>query len=157
MSDDAGVGKAGSGVWDGLSFAVKGDKGTATQDGWIGENISSVGRHAVNGRFELDPESAESIVRTANWAADQLQMQYEDAMDLTSTEPPADDPGSQSFNSVGREMFQLGADHIRTEWQQHRELAEKLSKALDVYKQSDEQAGTDVNNAGGDSSGGGMI
>ncbi|KID29111.1 hypothetical protein [Prauserella rugosa] len=155
MSDDAGVGKAGSGVWDGLSFAVKGDKGTATEDGWLND-VMAPGA-GVGGRFELDPESAQSIVEKANWAALELQRQAQKALALTNTQPPADDPGSRSFNEVGLTLLRLGADHIHAEWLQHRELAEKLAKALDVYKQSDEQAGTDVENAGGDTSGGGMI
>ncbi|KID28919.1 hypothetical protein [Prauserella rugosa] len=156
MSEDAGKAAGGSNFWDKFTFAIKGEKGTATESGWLTGAVSSVGE-SVNGRFELDPESAESIVKTAEWAVGRLRQQASLARELTSMEPPAKDPGSEGFNSVAVRMFELGADHVDGELKQHRDLADKLRKALDVYQQSDQQAGNDMKKAGGESSDGGYL
>ncbi|TWH20622.1 hypothetical protein [Prauserella rugosa] len=102
----------------------------------------------------MDLETAEGLVAKADWIVDQLEEQATIARELTSTQPPAEDPGSVHFNNVAVRMFELGADNVKAQWEHARAIAEKLRKALNVYKESDEQAGTDVKNAGGGDGGG---
>lgn len=138
--------------WEKAAFAVQGAKGTATPDGWA---MGAVTSGPVAGGFMMDPETAEGMVRKANWIADQMQHQAEAAEKLTGARPPAEDPGSLHFQGVAKAMFQLGSDNIRAQWKQYRDIAEKLQRALDVYNETDEQAGKDVKKSGGD--GGGLF
>ncbi|OLT48019.1 hypothetical protein BJF85_14210 [Saccharomonospora sp. CUA-673] len=139
--------EASGGFFNNLTFAVKGEKGIATGDGWV-KGVTSVGT-AVGGRFELDPESAQSMVETADWVASTMRDQMMKARSLISARPPAEDPASLSFQKVAAASFTTGAGYVEESYNYHRELAEKLKKALDVYKGSDEQAGQDVNDSGG--------
>lgn len=43
---------------------------------------------------------------------------------------------------------------MTAQWKRYRDIAEKLQKALDVYNETDEQAGKDVKKSGGDDGGG---
>ena len=57
MTDNAGdTAATGANLWDKLTFAVKGDKGTATADGWVNEAAGPVGG------FLMDLETAEGLV-----------------------------------------------------------------------------------------------
>ncbi|KID32139.1 Protein of unknown function (DUF2580) [Prauserella sp. Am3] len=104
----------------------------------------------------MDLETAEGLVRQADWIAGRLQTLSEDAADLVNIQPPAEDPGSVHFTEVARQANQLGADNVLQQWEHARAIAKNLRKALDVYKETDEQAGADVKNAGG-GDGGGMF
>jgi len=148
MSEDAGKAAGGSNFWDKFTFAIKGEKGTATESGWL-TGVTGVGSATGGGRFELDPENAESLAKTARWIRDEMQEQALRARNLTRMDPPAKDPGSESFTSVAKRSFELGADHVDNAYKYHRDLAEKLEKALGVYKGTDEQAGKDVKSSGG--------
>lgn len=150
MADDAGgaAGKSGN-FWDPFVFAVKGEKGTATADGWVTESAGPVGG------FLLDLETAEGLVTMAEWIADRLRETAETAERLLNIEPPAQDPGSVHFNEVARKANEIGSQNIQTQWEHARGIAEKLRKTLNVYKETDEQASTDVKNAGGE--GGGLF
>lgn len=147
MADNAGD-TTGGNFWEPFVFAVTGEKGTATADGWVKDAAGPVGG------FMMDLDTAEGLVRQAEWVRDRLQTLAEDARDLVNVEAPADDPGSMHFTDVARQANQLGSDHVRAEWKHARDLAEKLQKALNVYKETDEQAATDTKNAGGGEGGG---
>ncbi|OLT47851.1 hypothetical protein BJF85_14590 [Saccharomonospora sp. CUA-673] len=147
MTEDAG--SAGGNVWDKFTFAITGAKGTATEHGWL-KDTTSVGTGVVGaGGFKLDPESAESMVKKARWIADQKLQQVEEARELAYTQPPAKDPGSVNFTKVAVASFEVGARYVDHSHRFHTELAEKLAKALDVYKGTDEQSRNDVNDSGG--------
>lgn len=142
----ADVGKAATGdsFWDQAVFAVKGSKGTATGDGWV------VGAGLGNsGRFEMDPETAEGMVQKARWIANEMQTNHLKAKNLVHSEPPAEDPGSQAFQKVAHQMFELGSSAQEAQWKRYVDIAEKLERALDVYKGTDEQAGRDAKKSGG--------
>ncbi|MBB3662262.1 hypothetical protein FB384_001166 [Prauserella sediminis] len=142
----SGSTKDGAGFWDQATFAVKGAKGTATADGWA---MGAVTSGAVAGGFMMDPETAEGMVRKAKWISTQMREQHEKAKNLVYSEPPANDPGSEAFQSVATGMFELGSESMKAQWQRYRDIAEKLQKALDVYNEVDEQAGKDAKKSGG--------
>src|SRR5690606_26378527 len=80
------------------------------------------------------------------------------ARELRRIDPPAEDPASMSFNDVGSQAFEVGAQHVQAEADFYRGLALALGKALGVYQESDEQAGRDITIAGGENdSGGGYV
>ncbi|MCP2256293.1 hypothetical protein LY13_005083 [Prauserella aidingensis] len=149
MADDASnAGKQGDDFWGQAAFAVKGDKGTATAEGWLfGEDQVTSG--AVAGGFMMDPETAEGMVRKANWIVSEMRTNHERAKNLVHSEPPATDPGSESFQSVAKGMFEIGATSMEAQWKRYLDIAEKLQKALDVYHEVDEQAGKDAKKSGG--------
>lgn len=154
MADDAGAAGSGatgksSNFWDGLTFAVKGEKGIASPEGWVNDSASG-----PVGGFLMDLETAEGLVDQANWVATRLQRLAENAEDLVNVQSPAEDPGSMHFTDVAREANRLGSDHVQAEWKHARDLAMKLQKALNVYRESDEQAATETKNAGGVEGGG---
>ncbi|EIE98093.1 type VII secretion target [Saccharomonospora glauca] len=149
MTDNTGdTAATGGNIWDKLTFAVKGDKGTATADGWVTESAGPVGG------FLIDLETAEGLVRQSDWIVERLQETAQIARDLVNIQPPAEDPGSMHFTEVARQANQLGADNVQQQWEHARAIAKNLRKALNVYKETDEQAGTDVKNAGGGDGGG---
>jgi len=138
------------GFFKNLTFAVKGEKGVATGDGWVkGTSSVGTGLGLVGGRFELDPEQAESMVKTAQWIADRMRAQAQRAEELVYSKPPADDPASVNFQSIAVKSFELGASHVEESYRYHREVAEKLAKALDVYNGADQQSAEDVKKSGG--------
>ena len=139
-------GGSGDSFWDKAVFAVQGEKGTATADGWAKGAVTS---GPVAGGFMMDPETAEGMVRKAKWIATQMRQQYERAKGLIRSEPPAKDPGSEAFQNVAHGLFDLGSESIKAQWQRYVDIAEKLQKALDVYNETDEQAGKDAKKAGG--------
>lgn len=142
----SGQAKASGGFWDQAVFAVQGAKGTATADGWAKGAVTS---GPIAGGFMMDPETAEGMVRKAKWIAMEMQKQYLAADRLVSSEPPAKDPGSQAFQKVAVGLFELGAESVKAQWQRYTDIAEKLQKALDVYNETDEQAGKDAKKSGG--------
>ncbi|GAA1206571.1 hypothetical protein [Prauserella alba] len=139
--------------WDQATFAVKGAKGTATQDGWatVGGAVASDtggGGSTIAGGFMMDPETAEGMVRKAKWIAMEMQKNYLTADRLVHSEPPARDPGSEAFQSVAVGLFEVGSESMKAQWQRYTDIAEKLQKALDVYNEVDEQAGKDAKKSG---------
>ncbi|MBB3049265.1 hypothetical protein FHS23_000260 [Prauserella isguenensis] len=142
----SGQAKASGGFWDQAVFAVQGAKGTATADGWAKGAVTS---GPIAGGFMMDPETAEGMVRKAKWIADQMQQQRIKAERLLQSGPPAHDPGSDAFQKVAHAMFGLGAESVAAQWRRYRDIAEKLQKALDVYNETDEQAGKDAKKSGG--------
>ncbi|MCR3722408.1 MULTISPECIES: hypothetical protein [Prauserella salsuginis group] len=154
MADDvsaSGSGTEGDSFWDQAAFAIKGDKGIATQGGWA---MGAVTSGPIAGGFMMDPETAEGMVRKAKWAADRVRQAVEDSERLRNAQPPAEDTASRHFQDVAVEMFRIGADHQYVLWKRYRDIADKLQKALDVYNETDEQAGKDVKKSGGDDGGG---
>ncbi|GAA1251162.1 hypothetical protein GCM10009676_42420 [Prauserella halophila] len=137
---------SGGSFWDQAMFAVKGDKGSATAEGWLKGDVTS---GPGSGGFEMDPESAEDMVKQAKSIAMEMQEQYLKAEGLIKSEPPAKDPGSEAFQSVAVPMFGLGADSVKAQWQRYTDIAVKLEKALEIYNETDEQAGKDAKKSSG--------
>lgn len=128
---------------------------------WNNTNFIVDGRASAPGKgggFELDVDTAEGLYREAKALAYELWEQVRDARDLSSINPPAEDPVSVGFNDVGSQAFEAGAQHVQAEADFYRGLARALGKALGVYQESDEQAGRDITIAGGENdSGGGYV
>ncbi|WP_282770567.1 hypothetical protein, partial [Saccharomonospora viridis] len=118
---------------------------------WNNTNFIVDGRASAPGKgggFELDVDTAEGLYREAKALAYELWEQVRDARDLSSINPPAEDPVSVGFNDVGSQAFEAGAQHVQAEADFYRGLARALGKALGVYQESDEQAGRDITIAG---------
>lgn len=146
----------------GMSVAPGGGAvGTGMASLWRNTNFVVDGKASapgVGGGFELDADTAEGLYREAAELADDLAEQVREARRLRDTKPPADDPASVGFNNVGTQAFDVGAQHVAAEAEFYRGLALALSKALGIYRESDEQAGRDVTASGGEAdSGGGFI
>ncbi|WP_433408165.1 hypothetical protein ACQPZU_17800 [Saccharomonospora azurea] len=138
----AAVGASMASLWRNTNFIVDG-KASAPGTG---------------GGFELDADTAEGLYREAAALALELDQQIYEADDLARTDPPAEDPASVGFNNVGSQAFYAGAQHVKAEADFYRGLAQALGKALGIYQESDQEAGRDITDSGGeDSSGGGFI
>jgi hypothetical protein len=156
---DLSVGEA---VRLGLSMMPGGDGvGVSMAALWNNTNFIVDGRASAPGKgggFELDVDTAEGLYREAKALAEELEHQAHEALRLRRIDPPAEDPASVSFNDVGSQAFEAGAQHVQAEADFYRGLALALGKALGVYQESDEQAGRDITIAGGENdSGGGYV
>nr|WP_255283760.1 hypothetical protein [Saccharomonospora azurea] len=130
-----------AGLWRNTNFIVDG-KASAPGTG---------------GGFELDADTAEGLYREAAALALELDQQAFEADHLRETQPPAEDPASVSFNHVGSQAFDSGAQYVRAEADFYRGLAIALGKALGMYQDSDEEAGRDVTISGGEGDSGGSF
>ncbi|OLT46519.1 hypothetical protein BJF85_16930 [Saccharomonospora sp. CUA-673] len=102
------------------------------------------------GRFRLDPDEAPSIHRALVQLAENMQSDYQLAQRLCDAQPPAQDPASLSFTKAAVQSWEISVDQAEARWQLYRGLAERVGKAIGEYQAADEQAGRDVNDAGGD-------
>ncbi|GAA1250162.1 hypothetical protein GCM10009676_40970 [Prauserella halophila] len=108
--------------------------------------------------FVLDEESADDIYKALLKVVDKFDVLKREAGWLTRTEPPAQDPASVDFNTVGNKAFELGSDHVAAEYMYWRNLTQALGKALEAYRTADEDAKDDITKTGGDGdSGGGLL
>ncbi|MCP2254885.1 hypothetical protein LY13_004391 [Prauserella aidingensis] len=102
------------------------------------------------GGYEFDGETAKGIYEEALTLAERYRDHMQAANDLVMyAQPPAEDTASVRFTEVAQRSWQVGAEHVADLWKFHRDLAEKLGRALGVYEEAEDRAGKDVKNAGG--------
>ncbi|WP_326567691.1 hypothetical protein VSH64_38605 [Amycolatopsis rhabdoformis] len=102
------------------------------------------------GRFSLSREEAQSMLTTAKNVLDQLKSIEPTAEALVHIQPPADDPGSNSYNTLligaggGQGAFSAGKAQVDLEFTYIKELVSKLEKALGIIGATDEESAADV-------------
>lgn len=107
------------------------------------------------GRFSLSREEAQSMLTVAKRVRDDLTKLKLNADRLLRLTPPADDPGSKSYNQAlvgdgtGSGALPAGEAMVARERDYAVQLVDRLEDALGLTHSSDEQAATDVKTAAG--------
>ncbi|WP_409466764.1 hypothetical protein [Amycolatopsis sp. GA6-003] len=104
--------------------------------------------------FTMSREDAMAMLKLAKTVREHFRDMRDDAYRLTQLTPPADEPTSNGYNKLlvnGGEpkgAFVTGGEQVDKEYAYANELVKRLEKALGITEASDEQAATDVKNAG---------
>ncbi|MFF0147241.1 hypothetical protein ATK36_2752 [Amycolatopsis sulphurea] len=145
----------------------------AQQPGWLdGLNFSvgdvfgsgeAAGAATSGGQgFALSHDDAMSMLNLAKSVREDFRDMRPDAEQLTRLTSPADEPGSNGYNTllVNRGQppgaFVAGETQVNQLYAYADELVKRLEKALGITRSSDEQAGADVKNAASSGQGGGF-
>ncbi|MEU4670007.1 hypothetical protein AB0F91_18960 [Amycolatopsis sp. NPDC023774] len=140
----------------GLNFTITGD-----QPAGGGASGGAAAAPAGPG-FSLSPDEARSMLTVAKRVRDQLRDMRIKANRLTALSPPADEPGSTGYNKLlvgdgqSTGAFGYGNESVKREYAYAAELVDRLEKALGITESADEQAGTDIKNAGSQEQGKGL-
>ncbi|RJQ83754.1 hypothetical protein [Amycolatopsis panacis] len=102
----------------------------------------------------MSRDDALSMLKLAKNVRDYFSGMRQRAHDLTQLTSPADEPGSNGYNKLlvnrgePKGTFVLGEEQVNQEYTYAKELVHRLEEALGITEASDEQATTDVTNAG---------
>jgi hypothetical protein len=132
----------------GLNFTITGDQPT-------GGGASGGAAAPAGPGFSLSADEARSMLTVAKRVRDQLGPMVIKAERLVHLVPPADDPGSNSYNQLlvgnggSSGAFGSGTDQVRRELAYARELVNRLEQALGITETADSNAGADIKTAAG--------
>ncbi len=135
---------------DGLYFNIGDafDAGDAA-----GAAMSSGGSPGGQG-FTMSRDDAQAMLKLAKSVREDFRDMQTDAVRLTRLTAPADEPSSNGYNKLlvnsgePKGVFVTGSEQVDQEFAYADELVKRLEKALGITEASDEQAMTDVKNAG---------
>ncbi|WP_051166514.1 hypothetical protein [Amycolatopsis orientalis] len=140
---------------DGLYFNI-GD--TFDAGDAAGAAMSGGGSSGGQG-FTMSRDDATAMLKLAKTVREHFRDMQTDASRLTQTTSPADEPTSNGYNKLlvnqgePKGAFVMGEDQVKREFAYADELVKRLEKALGIIGSSDEQAATDVKDAGKQSGG----
>ncbi|MFF0146870.1 hypothetical protein [Amycolatopsis sulphurea] len=102
----------------------------------------------------MSRDDALSMLKLAKTVRDYFRKMRQRAYNLTQLTSPANEPGSNGYNKLlvnrgePKGTFVLGEEQVNQEYAYAKELVHRLEKALGITEASDEQATSDVKDAG---------